>query len=110
LTAQFQFDPEWMLLAFVFVGLIFLGVFVIVRFKHWQAAQQPTTQATRIEDYRALMEQGLLDAREFERIRDGLEKKATPDSPRPSLPMDPTAIPSSEPTRSPDSPRKDPEA
>jgi len=86
LTAQFQFNLEWMLLAGALVGLILLGGFVIVRFKRWQAEQESPTLPTRIEDYRALMEQGLLDPREFERIRDQLEKgqpdkKVKPDSP-----------------------------
>ena len=40
LTAQFRLDLEWILLVSVLVGLILLGVFVIVRFKRWQAEQQ----------------------------------------------------------------------
>jgi hypothetical protein len=86
LTAQFQLDLEWMLLAGAFVGLVLLGAYVIVRFKRWQAAQQATTLPPRIEDYRALMEQGLLEPREFERIRDRFEKNPPLDSPPPSSP------------------------
>jgi hypothetical protein len=81
LTLQIQFNLEWMLLAGALVGLILLGGLVIVRFKRWQAEQQAPPPPTRIEDYRALMEQGLLDPREFERIRDHLENKVRPDSP-----------------------------
>jgi hypothetical protein len=92
LTIPFQVDLEWILLAIVLVGLVLLGALVIARFKHWQAAQQATTLAMRIEDYRALMEQGLLDPLEFERIREQLESKASPDTPSPpSPPADPTA-------------------
>jgi hypothetical protein len=84
LTAQFQFDLEWLLLAIILVGLILLGAFVIVRFKRWQGAERSPPVPTRIEDYRALMEKGLLEAPEFERIRDQLEKKSA--SPPPAVP------------------------
>ena len=90
LTAQFRFDREWILLTGLLVGLLLIGALVIVRFKRWQAAQQQTTPAPRIEDYHALMEQGLLDPLEFERIRDYMKKKDGPASPpNPSPPVDP---------------------
>jgi hypothetical protein len=73
LPAQLQLDLEGIVLAIILVGLILLGVIVIVRFKRWQTAQRSPTVPARIEDYRALMEQGLLDPREFERIRQTLE-------------------------------------
>ena len=88
LTAHFRFDLEWMLLAFVLVGLILLGIGVVIGFKRWQAGQQESTLGTRIEDYRALLEKGLLDPQEFERLRDRLEKEARADSVPPTSPKD----------------------
>ena len=89
LTARFRLDLEWILLAGLLAGLLLLGALVIVRFKRWQAAQQETA-LPRVEDYQALMEQGLLDPLEFERIRERLNKKEAPDPPRPpSPPIDP---------------------
>jgi hypothetical protein len=81
LTAQFRLDLEWILLVSVLVGLILLGIFVIVRYKRWQAAQQTPASPTRLEDFRALMEQGLLDPQEFERLREFLQKN--PETPVP---------------------------
>ena len=54
-----------------------LGGLVIAFFKHWQAEQQAPAVPTRVEDYRVLMEKGLLDSTEFERIRAHLGKGET---------------------------------
>jgi hypothetical protein len=78
LTAQFRLDLEWIILATVLVGLVLLGIIVIVRYKRWQAAEQTPAPPTRLEEYQALMEQGLLDPQEFERIRDSLQKNSEP--------------------------------
>ena len=80
LTAQLKFDLEWIILAVVLGGLVLLGGFVIVRYKRWHAEQQAAPPPMVIEDYRALMEQGVLDPREFERIREHLERNPPPPS------------------------------
>jgi hypothetical protein len=90
LTAQFRLDLEWIILATSLVGLILLGLFVIVRYKRWQEAEQTPDPPTRLEDFKALMEQGLLDPQEFERIREAMQK--TPESPPEPPDQDPTAI------------------
>jgi hypothetical protein len=78
--AQLQLDFEWMLLGLGLVVLVAFGVFVIVRFRRWQADQQSSQPAPHVEDYRVLMEQGLLDPSEFERIRDRLEGRSGQES------------------------------
>jgi hypothetical protein len=83
LTAQIQLNLEWMLLAGSFVGLVLLGLFVIACVKRWHRAQQAPTPPTRLEDFRALMEQGLLDPLEFERIRERFENRPPPRGPSP---------------------------
>jgi hypothetical protein len=84
LTARFQFDLDWILLGLGLLALILLGALVIVKFKRWQAEQKDTVASPRIEDYRVLMDDGVLDPVEFERIREHLEKKVNPDSSPPS--------------------------
>jgi hypothetical protein len=106
LTAQFRFDLEWMLLALVLVGLVALGIFVIVRFKRWMAEQQSPTLPTRVEDYRALLEQGLLDPAEFECIRQELENNHPPDAPSRST----TAVPTADPPTAPNPRQNKPQA
>lgn len=98
-TAQFQFDFEWLLLALALMGVVLLGLYVVARFKR-KLAQEQAAQPLRVEDYRALMEQGLLQPQEFERIREHLERRTPP--PTPPQPADPTAIQSFEPPRRPD--------
>jgi hypothetical protein len=70
-----QFDLEGLLLAIVLVGLVLLGAFAVLWVKRWHAAHQAPSPPTRVEEYRALMEKGLLDPAEFERIRDQLAKR-----------------------------------
>jgi hypothetical protein len=67
-----QFDLEGIVLAILLVGLVLLGALAVLWVKRWHAAHQAPLPPTRIEDYRALMEKGLLDPQEFERIRDRL--------------------------------------
>jgi len=86
LTAQVNIDWELVALAIALLGLNLGGWCVIVRIKRWQTDEQPTLP-TRLEDYRALMEKGILDAQEFDRIRERLEKSTPPpDSTAPSGP------------------------
>jgi hypothetical protein len=92
LTARIQIDLESVLLVMVLVGLVALGITVIARTKRGLAEEEPRTFAGNVEDYRVLMEQGILDAAEFERIRDRLEKKA-PEPPPSPAPADPSAQP-----------------
>jgi hypothetical protein len=88
LTAQMRLHLELAVLTLLLVGLLVLGITVIVAFKRWQAAQGQTPLAPRLEDYRALMEQGVLDPLEFERIRAHMEKKNPPGSTMPPSPPD----------------------
>ena len=77
---------ELVVLALGLIGLILGGLYVIGRFKRWQTGEQ-TTLPTRLEDFRALMDKGLLDAQEFERIRERLAKtNPPPDSTAPPNP------------------------
>ncbi len=92
LTARFQFDLEWILLVTGLAGLILLGTLVIVRFKRWHA--EHAAAPTRLDDYRALMERGLIEPSEFERIANLLEQEVAND-----LPMSPEA-PTGPPTES----------
>jgi hypothetical protein len=78
LTATTQVGREVVLLVSVLAGLILVGVLVVMWFKRWQAAEQKSAPTMRVEDYRALMEQGLLDPQEFDRIRNYLENKVPP--------------------------------
>ena len=105
LTAQFQFDLELLLLVLALAGLVLGGGYVIARFKRGLAEQQQAAQPMRIEDYRALLEQGVLQPHEFERIRARLENKTppTPAPPAASPPTDPTAVQSFPPPRPPES-------
>jgi len=80
-TAEVRFNLELVLWALLLVGLIFLGFFIIWWFKRWQAAEQAPLPPMGIEDYRILMEQGLLEPREFERIRERMELKEKSASP-----------------------------
>jgi hypothetical protein len=104
LTEKIRLDYEWLLLAVALIGLILLGLYVVVRLRRRLAEQKQPTLPMRIEDYRALLERGLLEPQEFERIRDKLEQKtASPPAPA-SAPAsapsaDPTAIQSFEPPR-----------
>lgn len=91
MTAQFRFDVEWMLPTLLMVGAVGLGVIIIVWAKRWLTAQQATPAETTVEDYRVLLEQGLLDPQEFERIRDRLEARPAPPPSAPTVPGQPKA-------------------
>lgn len=86
LWAQVRLDFELVILTGLLVGLLVLGCAAIVYFKRWQADERQTPAAPRLEDYRALLEQGVLDAAEFERIREHMQKKDPPGSPKPKAP------------------------
>jgi hypothetical protein len=81
-----RLNLELAVLTLLLVGLLILGITVIVAFKRWQASQEQPPLAPRLEDYRALMDQGVLDPREFERIREHMEKKEIPASRKPPSP------------------------
>lgn len=87
LTAQVRLDFELVVLTGLLVGLLVLGIAAIVYFKRRQADERQTPAAPRLEDYRALLEQGVLEPPEFERIREHLQKKDTPGSPTPKAPL-----------------------
>lgn len=73
-TAQVQLDPELILLALVFVGLVVIGTVVIIRVRRWSVAtDRPPPMC--IDDYQRLMDEGLLAPQEFDRIRVMLEKR-----------------------------------
>lgn len=74
LTAQFRLDLEWVILAGILLGLVFLGGFIVARYKRWLVEQKTPPASMAIDDYRALLDQGLLDPEEFERIRRRLEE------------------------------------
>ena len=83
MAALLRLDLELVFLTGLLVGVLVLGVAVIAWFKRWQEGQRQMPAAPTLEDYRALVEQGILDSLEFERIRERLEKTDQPESPAP---------------------------
>jgi hypothetical protein len=73
--APFTLDWELVLLALALVGLLAAGLVLVVRVRRWRSLAEVVP--TRIEHYRALLEQGILAPEEFERIRDYLDRKSS---------------------------------
>lgn len=87
-TAQFKFDLESIGLVLVFSGLVVVGVLIVTWYRRSVVRPEPTSTLG-VEDYRALMEQGLLEPAEFERIRARLEYRGHPEVPSPPPSSDP---------------------
>ena len=77
------------------LGVVGLGIWAILKVKRWredEAENAPLTPQQQIEAYQKLVDDGLLDAEEFARIKAQLEAKAPPSKPAdnhlPSQPPD----------------------
>ena len=92
MTATFEVIATVLLLA----GAVGLGVAVFVWARRWrqELAEEPTNEA-QIESYRHMLDQGLIDDDEYDRIVAQL---------RPRLPMQPAAPPQPEQPGSPPEP------
>lgn len=85
-TAQFAFDLEWLLLALVLVAMVIGGFVVVLKVKRWHAAGEPKSVDERLREYRELVNQGLLQPDEFERIRVRLQGPSQPTGQSPETP------------------------
>jgi len=77
------------------VGVVFIGVVVIVWVDRWRKRSLAEFQAPADElgHYRALFDQGLLSAEEYERIRRRLEQRPQAKPPAASAPATPAPEP-----------------
>jgi hypothetical protein len=70
-------------------GLLFLvlgsGVLVILWTRKWRQSLAEPTEDLTVEDYRKLLEAGVLDAHEYERIRATLEDEPLPPAQPPEI-------------------------
>ena len=87
LMAQAKVDPELIGLIILLVGLTVLGIVIVLKVRRWREEEQGSlAPQAQIEDYRALVERGDLDPRDFERIKALLENQADGPPPSPSPP------------------------
>ncbi len=102
-AAEFEWDSELIALTILLVSMVGLGVAATVWAKRWRkAAEEPENAEELVEHYEALIDEGLLDPAELERIRACLETQAPPAEPD-RLPSDRTALePGPPPTRGPE--------
>lgn len=74
LWANGVLDLELALLGAGLLVLLFIGFWFVIRVRRWQKEDETerVTPQQQIETYRALMEEGLLDPQEFEKLRQRL--------------------------------------
>lgn len=65
------FDWELLLLGAVLLAVIFAGFWVVLRVRGWQKDQEAEriTPQQQLEHYRNLLEDGLLEPQEFEKLK-----------------------------------------
>jgi hypothetical protein len=71
------FDWELVLLGVALLAVLFIGFWVVLRVRQWQKDEEAArlTPQQQLDGYRALLDQGLLEAQEFEKLKARLETK-----------------------------------